>query len=515
MKKNTHEPKPSRGKIKQLRELAAIIQAARKAGHKTALCHGVFDLVHPGHIVHFRQARQHGDLVIVTVTPDRFVNKGPGRPVFNQDLRMETLAALEVVDYVALNEWPTATEAIQTLKPDVYVKGSDYADRGADVTGKIREEEETVRSVGGRLVITDGFRSSSSHLLNRFFSIYPAKTQEYLEDFRGRHRADEIVGHLQSLSGLKVLVIGEAILDQYCYCIPMGKSPKETIVATRYSSEESFAGGAVATANHLAGFCSEATLVTPLGSDDSSQGFFEEKLRPNVRLVPLKTPNRPTVRKKRFLEPAFMTKMFEIQYLDDSPVSSDVEDKALAKLESLIKRHDLIVVNDFGHGFLTERIRHYLSSCGKFVALNTQSNSANHGFNPVTNYQRADYVAIDDPELRLAARKKYGNLAQLATKVREQLRAGVFLVSRGHNGSLVLSGKQHFEAPALATRIVDRTGAGDALFAITAPCAYNAVAPEVLAFIGNCVGAMAVEIVCNREPIDPVGLYKFIQTVLK
>lgn len=512
LRPNAEDP---RQKIKTLDSLGLIVKKARENGHRTVLCHGVFDLVHPGHIVHFREARQHGDLVVVTVTPDRFVNKGPGRPVFQEGLRLETLASLEFVDYVALNEWPTAKETILNLKPEIYVKGSDYADRATDITGKINEEEEAVRSVGGRLVFTDGFTSSSSHLINRFLSVYPQSTQEYLRNFRARRSADEVISCLQKLADLKVLVVGEAILDQYSYSIPVGKSPKETIVSTRFVSEESFAGGAAATANHLAGFCRDVTLLTALGQDDADAVFFRSKLRPNVRMETLRTPDRPTVRKRRFLEPNFMVKMFEVQYLEDRPIAAASEKDFGRRLEAEIKKHDLVVVNDFGHGLLTEGLRDALSDCGKFLALNTQSNSANHGYNTVTNYQRADYVALDDPELRLASRNKYGELRDMVDLAKKQLKAGTFLVSLGRNGSVALATEGWEEAPALATSVVDRTGAGDALFAVTSPCAYQGIPLDTLCFIGNCVGALAVQIVCNREPVEPVPLFKFIQTVLK
>jgi len=502
-------------KIKTLKELSAVLAKARKSGKKVALCHGVFDLMHPGHVVHFREARATADILVVTITPDRLVNKGPGRPIFNQQLRLDTLAAVQFIDYVALNEWPTAVETIRLLKPNFYVKGSDYADQAADVTGKISDEEAAVSAVGGRLVLTGGFRSSSSYLINRFFSSYPEATQEYLHRIRQKHSSDEIVGRLKSLSNLKVLVVGEAILDEYFYCIPLGKTPKDTIVATKFSTRERFAGGAVATANHLAGLCREVTLLTATGPDDEEDEYLRSKLRPNVRMDSLRTADRPTVRKRRFLEPNFMTKMFEIQYLDDSPIEKHDEESFAAKLKVLLARHDFIVVNDFGHGLLTPKLRHMLSHSKKFLALNTQSNSANHGFNAVTNYPRADYVAIDEPELRLAARNRYGDLRAESAKLRKALKAATFLVSRGHRGTAVLTGNGWEETPALATKIVDRTGAGDALFAITSPCVFRGFAPDVLGLVANCAGAMAVEIVGNREPVDPTGLYKFIQTLLK
>lgn len=514
------KPRPNKRKdgskkIKNLKGLASALRAERRAGRRIVHCHGVFDLLHPGHIVHFREARRLGDILVVTLTPDRFVNKGPGRPLFSEQLRLETIAALDDVDYAALNEWPTAVETIRKVRPHVYVKGSDYANFSDDVTGKIRNEKAAVESVGGRLAFTEGFTSSSSHIINRFFSNYPQETQEYLQAFRGRHSADSIVAHLKSLSKLKVLVVGEAILDQYCYCHPLGKTPKDTIVATKYLSEESFAGGAVATANHIAGLCEKVTLLTTVGPDKGEEEFLRSKLAPNVRMEAVRTPDRPTVRKRRFIEPSYMIKMFEVQFMDDSPIGKKSEARVDAKLSSLLKRHDMIVVNDFGHGLLTEQLRDRLSGCGKFLALNTQSNSANHGFNTVTNYKRADYVAIDTPELRLASRDKYGDLSALSARVRKRVRAKTFLVSRGPLGSAVLSDDGWHEAPALASRIVDRTGAGDALFAVTSPCAFKGLPPEIICFVGNCVGALAVEVVCNREAVRPVGLFKFIQTLLK
>jgi rfaE bifunctional protein nucleotidyltransferase chain/domain len=515
------QPTPSQpktetsGKIKRLAELAAILKETRRQGRKIVHCHGVFDLVHPGHIVHFKEARKHGDLLVVTVTPDRWVNKGPGHPLFSEQLRLESLAALALVDYVALNEWPTATKAIKLLRPHFYVKGHDYADHKADLTGKIDEEEAAIRSVGGRLVTTEGFTSSSSHIINRFFSAYPAETQEYLEGMRRLYSTDRIMGHLKSLSPLKVLVIGEAILDQYSYCLPLGKSPKENLVSTKYLHEELFAGGAVATANHLAGFCKEVVLLTALGPDSKEETFIRGKLRSNVRLEPIRTPDRPTVRKQRFVDAEPLRKVFEIQYLDDTPLNARAEKAFLDKLERELPRHDLVVVNDFGHGLMTPRLREEVCACRKFLALNTQSNSANHGYNAVTNYSRADFVAIDDPELHLAARDKYGAIPELAATVRRQLHAGQFLVSRGAKGSFVLTQCGWHESPALALRIVDRLGAGDALFAITSPCAFRRVPPDLLCFIGNCVGALAVEIVGNREPVEPVALFKFMKTLLK
>src|SRR3990172_1230035 len=136
-------------KILSIEELNNVCAKLKKQGKTIAQCHGCFDLLHPGHIKHFEAAKKIADVVIVTLTPDRFVNKGPGRPVFNEHLRLESIAALEFVDYVALNKWQTAVEAIKLIKPDFYVKGQDYKEREKDVTKNIFKEEDAVTSVGG------------------------------------------------------------------------------------------------------------------------------------------------------------------------------------------------------------------------------------------------------------------------------------------------------------------------------------------------------------------------------
>src|SRR5215216_532762 len=97
-------------KIYALQDLAPIVERKRGAQKRIVHCHGVFDLLHIGHVRHFDQARKLGDLLVVTLTPDRFVNKGVGRPAFTESLRAEFLANLASIDYVAINHWPTAVD---------------------------------------------------------------------------------------------------------------------------------------------------------------------------------------------------------------------------------------------------------------------------------------------------------------------------------------------------------------------------------------------------------------------
>lgn len=171
--------------LNELEELASLICSYQERGQRVALCHGVFDLLHIGHIRHFQQARELGDLLVVTLTPDRYVNKGPHRPAFEEALRAEAVGALSCVDFVAINRWPTAVELVELLRPDLYVKGSDYRIESDDLSGGIRREREAIEAVGGQLCFTKGITFSSSSLLNRHFSPFSEALQASIE----RHKS--------------------------------------------------------------------------------------------------------------------------------------------------------------------------------------------------------------------------------------------------------------------------------------------------------------------------------------
>lgn len=156
-------------KIVDIETLVKIIQGLKSKGKKVVHCHGCFDLMHPGHIKYFQSAKKMGDVLIVTVTPDIYVDKGPGRPVFNQNLRSESIAALECVDYVAVNKWPTAEETLRLLRPDIYVKGQGF-EKLEDKTGKIQKEVDVIKEIGAQLMFTHEIVFSSTKLLDRYFS---------------------------------------------------------------------------------------------------------------------------------------------------------------------------------------------------------------------------------------------------------------------------------------------------------------------------------------------------------
>lgn len=503
-------------KIVSLHELERIILSLKKSGKSVVQCHGIFDLLHPGHILHFEAAKREGDILVVTLTKDEYVGKGPGRPVFNQRLRAESIASLGCVDYVAINEWPTAIETIRRVKPSVYAKGSDYENPEDDLTGKIKDEDDAVRSVGGRIHFTHEITFSSTEILNRHYMVYPDQAQVYLDQFRKKYSVNDVIDQLKSLRNLKALTIGETIIDEYHFCHPMGKSPKESIVASKFLREESFAGGILACANHISGFCDTVHVFSCLGKKDSKEDLILDHLKPHIKPKFIYRDDAPTIIKRRYVWDPFLVKMFEVSFLDDRPLPANLEKQVLTHLSKVIPNYDIIIVADYGHGFLTPAIVDLISKKSKFLAVNTQTNSANTGYNTITKYARADYVCIDEPEMRLAYQDKFGKLENMVLKTSKKLSCPNVTVTRGHMGSLTYNAKKGFsETPIFSKEIVDRVGAGDAFLAITAPCVAKKTPTDLLGFIGNAVGALAVRIVGNRTPVEPVPLFKFITALLK
>lgn len=509
------DPKTAR-KIQTPASLAKIVQGLQAKGKKIVLCHGVFDIVHLGHIRHFNQAKEQGDVLITSLTQDKYVKRGPGRPYFNDRLRAETLASLAVTDYVSIVDAPTATDFIRKVRPDIYAKGPDYKAKDKDVTGKILEEEEAIKSVGGRLFFSDDITFSSSKLINDYLDVYPPRTVKYLKAMGKRYSLDYIIESIEGLKKLKALVIGDTIIDEYHYCLPMGKSSKEHLVANRYESKEMFAGGSLATANNAASICGQVDIVTILGAKKSYQTFIETHLGPNVKPTFISRPDTGTIVKRRYVSKVQNRKLFEICFIKDNDIARREEGKVIEHLKKVIKNYDLVIVSDYGHGFLTKHIRDLICAKAKYLALNVQTNSANIGFNLVTKYPRANCVCVDELELRYAIHDRFSDLRTHAKKVYRELGCEHIIATRGPAGSLCYSQKNGFhETPAFSSRVVDAIGAGDAFFAFVAPCFAAGLPQEVVSLIGNAVGSLAVQIVCNRESVKSVDLIKFITRLLK
>lgn len=510
-------PSAPHDKIKTIEELAVLARAARASGQTVALCHGVFDLVHLGHVRHIMAARNEADVVIVTITADHFVNKGPGRPIFPETMRAEMLAALGTVDWVGINPTASAEPVIQALRPDVYVKGSDYEHPEEDVTGKISTEREAVESYGGRIMFTRDVTFSSSALMNRYLDIYDPPLRDYLHKIRSEGGADRLLKLIDKVQNMKVVLVGDTIIDEYQYVTALGKASKENIVATLFKNREQFAGGVIAAANHVASFCKSVEIVTTLGGNDDPEAFLHANIRSNVTLTPIRLENRPTTRKLRYVELGYLHKLFEVYTMDDTPVG----DAQRAEIDGItaerVRDADVVIVTDFGHGMIAPSTIDMLLANARFLAVNAQSNSGNYGYNLITRYPRADYICIDAPEARLAASDKFSDIASvIESGLHRRIDCDRMIITHGSNGCYPFSSKSGVtRVPAFTKTVVDTVGAGDAFLSITAPLVAAGGDIEDVAFIGNAAGAIKVGIVGHRRSVEKAPLVKFVTALLK
>ena len=310
-----------KNKILSFQNLIKISKLKRNQNKKIVLCHGVFDLLHIGHIKHFEEAKNFGDLLIVTITPDKFINKGPNRPAFNTNLRLEALQALECIDYVSVNKWATATQTIKLLKPDVYCKGPDYKKKDNDITKKIYEEEKAIKSVNGSIKFTNAINFSSSNLLNNFIKIHTNQQSRYLNYITKKFSFHDIKNLISKLFAIKVLVIGETILDKYVFCETLGKSGKEPILALRELKTETYYGGSIAISNHLSNFCKSIKLFTMIGQKKEYKNDIIKNKAKNISINFFYKRNSPTIVKERFVDLINKNKILGVYKINDELIN--------------------------------------------------------------------------------------------------------------------------------------------------------------------------------------------------
>ena len=502
-------------KIKTLDELQRITELLRSQGKKIVHCHGCFDIVHFGHIQHFLSAKKQGDILIVTLTPDKFIDKGPGRPFFNENIRVKHISNLECVDYVALNKWATAIETIKIIKPDFYCKGKEVLDN-ADVDklsgGKsnLSAEEDAVKLVGGKLYLTDEITFSASKIINEITDSISDQTKEFLKEVK--KIPGKIGDILNSLKDIKILVIGDAILDEYCFCGALGKSGKDPIIVHKFLKSETYLGGSFAIANHLAGFTKNVHLVTCIG--DNSK-LIQKGLNKKIDGKIFVKKNSETIRKRRYIDDYKRIKIFEICNTHDLKLSNEIERDVLKYLKNNLDKFDIVLISDFGHGMITNKIKEFLTNAHKFLVVNSQLNGENQGYNFITKYLRADFVSLNENELRHNFQDKEKDVRELIFELNRLLRVNNINITRGKYGSIYYKNGEFFQIPGFLTRPVDTVGAGDAVLAIESLLTYKNINPKIIGLIGNCVGALACNVMGNKKPIDPIKLKKFISYVLK
>ncbi len=506
-------------KIIPFEKATDLFNGIRAQGKKIVQCHGTFDLVHPGHVQHLEEARKLGDLLVVTVTGEKFVNKGPGRPYFNDELRAKNLASMVWVDYVVIVPYPAAVEAIEAVKPQIYCKGKEYENPLVDVTGNILNDVTAVEKFGGEVRYVGISLSSSTKLINRHFTVVTPKVRDFCAKIAQQYTAEQIREKIDSFQNLKVLVIGDIIFDRYSYLKVQGLTTKNRIISGRFLKEETHGGGALAVYRHIKQFTPTVKLISILGQEHWVPPMLREYL-PEEDDWSIRSERFTTIIKRRFVEPLSegkeLIKLFSINYIDGAPPEMELQDQVLQKIASVIKDFDVVFVADFGHGLMMPTIRDFVQDHAPFLVLNCQTNSNNHGFNIISRqYRRADAFSLDEQEILLSTGKKGVNFIHEMETLKSQFGAKYAWLTRGAIETVGLkNGEENALCPPIENDVTDTVGAGDAFFSIAGLAAAQNLSVDLTTLLGQLAGAQAVKIIGNQESISKAKILKTIQSLL-
>ncbi len=338
--------------------------------------------------------------------------------------------------------------------------------------------------------------------------------REFLEKIKKTINPEILKGKIESIKDIKVLVIGDSIIDEYAFCDNIERAKKEPILVFQYKNSEHYAGGVLAIANHVAEYSDNVAILTLLGNDELSNKITGEKLNPKIQKNIFSDNKYPTLTKKRYIEAYHNHKMFEV-YNKEHDLVDLSESKIADYLEEHLEDFDLVIVADFGHGLISDRIKDILCQKAKYLAVNVQTNSGNLGFNVITKFKRADFISLTIEELQLALQDKRSDLKDLVERLSNLTNCRKINITRGKNGIFYFNNGEFYQVPIFSEEVVDTTGAGDAVFSLVSMLSLRNHDPILIPFLGNCIGALAVKILGNRKTITSEELMNFTNKLLK
>lgn len=485
-----------KNKIKSVEEVCNIIDAYTPRKHKVALCHGCFDIVHPGHIRHLMYAKEQADILIASLTTDKFIEKGNDRPYVPEELRAINLAALEMVNYVVIDKNATSIENILKIKPDYYIKGFEYKD---SANPKTKEEEDAVSSYGGKMIYSPGdIIYSSTHLLamhkpklsiNKLLIIMESEKITF----------DDLLNVLHKLKGVKVHVIGDTIVDKYSYCSLLGQTTKTPTINIKRESSKMFIGGASIVAKHLQSLGAEVEFTTVIGNDDLKK-FIVDNLD-NIKLN-LISDNKPTTLKERFWCDGY--KLLEVTTVDNRVIS----DKILDEMWSIVTKNDsdIFIFSDFRHGIFTKSTIQYLSNLIPKGIIKVADSQVSNRWGNILDFENFDIIFPNEKEARFALGDQDTGISKLGLKLYKKSGAKYLILKLGKSGTLTYRSighpKDFFTLDSFAEDVIDSNGAGDAMLAITS-LAYK-VSNNIV--ISSILGSFGAAVECEKEGNEPITI---------
>ena len=492
-------------KICPLDRLLAVRREAAASGKTVVHCHGCFDIVHPGHIQYLQFARSQGDLLVVSLTADPNVNKGVARPLIPEDLRAASVAALECVDFVYVNPDPTATELLEALRPDVYVKGREYE---TNQDPRFLAERDTVTRHGGRVIFSSGEVVYSSTALIGSVSNAQLFNEEKVRRFRqcyGLNGAD-LANTVHRFGGMRMVVVGDYILDRYHSCDATGVAAESPMMSLRLLKSDDFDGGAAIVASHLAGLGCEPTLITAVTDDEAGQRAEARLTAAGVDVAAMRD-RRALSTKHRYLVDA--TKMIKVDDATTSPLDSG-QSKRLC--ESILDAADGaagVIFADFGYGVITSGLLDQLMpQLRPRVPVITADVSGMQS--SLLRFRGVDLLCPTEREVRQTLNNFASGLNAIVHQLLQVTAARQALITMGKQGLVAFdqhrptaageSWERHLRSaylPSLAHHVIDSLGCGDALLSVASATLAAGGSLHAAAYLGSIAASIEAELLGN------------------
>jgi rfaE bifunctional protein kinase chain/domain len=488
-----------RRKIKSRDELKGLI-GPRPRELKVIMCHGAFDLVHPGHLRHLMYARSKADVLVASLTSDAHISKASYRPFVPQQLRAMNLAALEVVDYVIIDDEPTPLNNLAYLEPDYYAKGYEYV--AGVIHPKTQQEIDVLNGYGGEIILTPGDIVFSS---SRFIDdTPPAISAEKLQALMESERVtfDDLRRALDRCHGLKVHVVGDTIVDSYVYTSPIGASTSKTpTLSVRFDEQLDFAGGAAVVSRHIRAAGADVTFSTVLGDDAHKDFVLEEMAKHGVQCVPVIDSTRPTTNKAAFIANGY--RLLKVDKVDNRPISEKILEQFKASVAG--SDVDAYVFSDFRHGIFSKATIPELIGALRPGPLRVADSQVASRWGNILDFHGFDLLTPHEKEARFALGDQDSVVRPLALELYKRAECKTLMLKMGERGLMTYREatpdvRAFFQIDSFAGHVVDPVGSGDALLAY-ATVSLAATGNNVVASI---LASMAAAIACEHDGNTPV-----------
>jgi len=504
-------------KLKTLGELVKIIGPFPR-NEKVILCHGVFDVVHPGHVRHLAYAKTKASILIASITADHYIKKGVYRPHIPERLRALNLAAFEMVDYVIIDENAKPLENLEALNPDYFAKGFEYTSAG--LPEATQEESDVVEGYGGEMIFTPGDVVYSS---SKFIEMAAPDIQmEKLLGVMHSHNLEfsDLRAALDKMSGFKVHVVGDTIVDSYTRTNLIGGQTKTPTFSVLYQGKDDYIGGAGIVAQHLNAAGADVTFSTVLGKDEFSKFVINGLKEAGVTCEAIIDETRPTTNKNAITAGGY--RLLKVDTLDNRPISNSILERLINSVQKTPA--DAVVFADFRHGIFNQHTVPLLTKAIPNEAYRVADSQVASRWGNITEFKNFDLITPNEREARFALGDQDSTVGTLSSLLSKATGCKLLLLKLGERGIFVskskplnevdLSSGSYFSIDSFAENVVDAVGAGDALLAY-ATLAMMATSSEVIASI---LGSMAAACECEFDgniPINPTDVLARIDNIAK